>query len=205
MFIGPVPPIPAHIPAANRAAGAGICFTEVMDVGSGDIWLSLDAVTPADVAALVLGPSMVTYGPSIASMDVSWFDRSPGATIDGQLAERRIGGRTFRLVAHAGVPIPLPAGLGIEMMVDMHHAAGFSAGRSVDILVNPEGQFFVELAAAPPGAPPMVLPPGFSHRTLTLHQPWLLRVPRPARVYLLAPSARIFHGPITELPNERGK
>ena len=200
MFIGPVPPIPAHIPATNRAAGAGTCFFELMDVASGDIWLCQGAFTPEELAALAVGPSMVSYGPARASMDVGWFDRSPGATMDGKLTERRFGGRTFHHVANAGVPTPLPAGLGVEMMVDMHHAAGFSAGRTVDILVNPEGQVFVELAAAPPGAPPMVLPPGFSHRTLTLHQPWLLRVPRPARVYLLAPSGRIFHGPIADLP-----
>jgi hypothetical protein len=78
------------------------------------VWLSLDEVTPAQAKALPISPGMVKYGPAVSSMDLAWFDRSPGADVDGPLAEREIGGLRFRLVAKPGKFTPLPGGSGVE-------------------------------------------------------------------------------------------
>lgn len=192
--------IPAHVPQINRAPGIRPALMEVMDTGTGEVWMSVDPVSAADVAALVIEPHMVKYGPGVSSMDIAWFDRSPGADADGSLAERQIGGRAFRLVARPGKNTPLPGGVGIEMMVDKHHNVGFAAGREIEILINPEGLAFVEQIDATAGSAPLVLPPGFSLRRVKLAADWLVRVPRPARVYFFFPQLRSYQGPIADIP-----
>jgi hypothetical protein len=173
---------------------------EVMDNATGEVWLSLDEVTPAQAKALEIGPGMVKYGPAVSSMDLAWFDRSPGAGADGPLTERVIGGLRFRLVAKPGKFAPLPEGSGVETIVDKHHCVVFSAGRELEFLISPEGYAFVEQVDALADSKPFECPAGFSLRRLTLSKPWVFKAPRPAKAYFFFPSLRSFQGPVTEMP-----
>jgi len=192
--------IPAEVPEVNRVPHLRAKMMEVMDHATGEVWMSLDEVTPAQAKALEIGPRMVKYGPAVSSMDLAWFDRSPGAGADGPLAEREIGGLRFRLVAKPGKFTPLPGGSGVEAMVDKHHCVVFAAGRDLEFLINPEGSIFVEQVDALADSKPIELPPGFSLRRLTLSKPWVLRAPRPAKAYFFFPSYRSFQGPIIDMP-----
>ena len=192
--------IPAEVPAVNRVPHLRARMMEVMDNATGEVWLSLDEVTPAQAKALEIGPGMVKYGPAVSSMDLAWFDRSPGASADGPLTERVIGGLRFRLVAKPGKFAPLPGGPGVEAMVDKHHCVVFSAGRELEFLISPEGYAFVEQVDALADSKPFECPPGFSLRRLTLRKPWVFRAPRPAKAYFFFPSLRSFQGPVTEMP-----
>ena len=192
--------IPAEVPEVNRVPHIRARMMEVMDHASGEVWLSLDEVTPAQAKALEIGPGMVKYGPAVSSMDLAWFDRSPGAGADGPLMERMIGGLRFRLVAKPGKFAPLPGGSGVEAMVDKHHCVVFSAGRALEFLISPDGSAFVEQVDALPDSKPIELPPGFSLRRLTLSKPWIFRAPRPAKAYFFFPSLRSFQGPVTAMP-----
>ena len=192
--------IPAEVPEVNRVPYLRAKMMEVMDHATGEVWMSLDEVTPAQAKALEIGSRMVKYGPAVSSMDLAWFDRSPGAGADGPLAEREIGGLRFRLVAKPGKFTPLPGGSGVEAMVDKHHCVVFAAGRDLEFLINPEGSAFVEQVDALADSKPIELPPGFSLRRLTLTKPWVLRAPRPAKAYFFFPSYRSFQGPIIDMP-----
>jgi hypothetical protein len=192
--------IPAEVPEVNRVPHLRAKMMEVMDNATGEVWMSLDEVTPAQAKALEIGPRMVKYGPAVSSMDLAWFDRSPGASTDGPLAEREIGGLRFRLVAKPGKFTPLPGGSGVEAMVDKHHCVVFAAGRDLEFLINPQGFAFVEQVDALADSKPIELPPGFSLRRLTLSKPWVLRAPRPAKAYFFFPSFRSFQGPIIDMP-----
>lgn len=192
--------IPSHVPAINRVDGIRPAMMELMNPLTGEVWLSVDQVTAADVAALTIDAPMVKYGPGVASMDTAWFDRSPGAAKDGALVEAAFGGRRFRLVAKAGRPKPLPGTMGIEMAVEKYHNAVFAAGTQVEFLVSPEGQHFVEQVDALPGMPALGLPPGYSLRRVTLAQTWVVQLPRPVRVFFFMPQFRSFHGPVNEVP-----
>lgn len=194
------PLIPSHVPAINRVGGIRPTMMELMNPLTGEVWLSVDPVTAADVAALTIDAPMVKYGPGVASMDMAWFDRSPGAAEDGALVEAVFGGRRFRLVARAGRPKPLPGVMGIEMAVEKYHNAVFVAHTEVELLVSPEGQHFVEQVDSLPGMPPLALPPGYSLRRVMLAQPWVVRLPRPVRVFFFMPQFRSFHGPVDEVP-----
>jgi hypothetical protein len=194
------PLIPSHVPAINRVSGIRPTMMELMNTLTGDIWLSVEPVTAADVAALTVDAPMVKYGPGVASMDTAWFDRSPGAAEDGALVDAVFGGRRFRLVAKAGRPKPLPGSMGIEMAVEKYHNAVFAAHAEVEFLVSSEGQHFVEQVDALPGMPPLALPPGYSLRRVTLAQPWVVRLPRPVRVFFFMPQFRSFHGPVADVP-----
>lgn len=192
--------IPAEVPEVNRVRHIRARMMEVMDHATGEVWLSLDEVTPAQAKALEIGPGMVKYGPAVSSMDLAWFDRSPGAGADGPLMERMIGGLRFRMVAKPGKFSPLPGGSGVEAMVDKHHCVVFSAGRELEFLISPDGSAFVEQVDALPDSKPIELPPGFSLRRLTLSKPWIFRAPRPAKAYFFFPSLRSFQGPVTAMP-----
>lgn len=192
--------IPSHVPAINRVDGIRPTMMELMNPLTGEVWLSVDQVTSAEVAALAIDAPMVKYGPGVASMDLAWFDRSPGATEDGALVEAVFGGRRFRLVAKAGRPKPLPGTMGIEMSVEKYHNAVFATGTQVECLVSPEGQHFVEQVDALPGMPAVGLPPGYSLRRVMLAQPWVVKLTRPVRVFFFLPQFRSFHGPVGEVP-----
>jgi len=192
--------IPAEVPEVNRVPHIRAKMMEVMDNATGEVWLSLDEVTPAQAKALEIGPGMVKYGPAVSSMDVAWFDRSPGAGVDGPLAEREIGGLRFRLVAKPGKFTPLPGGSGVETMVDKYHSVVFSAGRELEFLIDPDGSAFVEQVDAIADSKPFKCPPGFSLRRLTLRKPWVFKAPRPAKAYFFFPSLRSFQGPVTKMP-----
>jgi hypothetical protein len=173
---------------------------EVMDNATGEVWLSLDEVTPAQAKALEISPGMVKYGPAVSSMDLAWFDRSPGADADGPLTERVIDGLRFRLVAKPGKFTPLPGGSGVETMVDKHHCVIFSAGRELEFLFDQDGAAFIEQVDALADSKPFECPPGFRLRRLTLGKPWVFRAPRPAKAYFFFPSLRSFQGPVTKMP-----
>ena len=192
--------IPVEVPEVNRVPHIRARMMEVMDNATGEVWLSLDEVTPAQAKALPISPGMVKYGPAVSSMDLAWFDRSPGADVDGPLAEREIGGLRFRLVAKPGKFTPLPGGSGVETTVDKHHCVVFSAGRELEFLIDPDGAAFVEQVDAIADSKPFECPPGFRLRRLTLGKPWVFRAPRPAKAYFFFPSLRSFQGPVTELP-----
>ena len=192
--------IPAEVPEVNRVPHIRAKMMEVMDNATGEVWLSLDEVTPAQAKALEMGPGMVKYGPAVSSMDLAWFERSPGAGVDGPLAERVIGGLRFRLVAKPGKFAPLAGGSGVETMVDKHHCVVFSAGRTLELLIDSEGAAFVEQVDALADSKPFECPPGFSLRRLTLSKPWVFKAPHPTKAYFFFPSLRSFQGPVTEMP-----
>jgi len=191
---------PQDTPAASPLGGHSPVLMELKNTVSGDVWLSVDAITQADFEALEVSAPWIKYGPLRSAPDYTWITRSPFEESDGVVKTLEMSGQKFLYVAQPGQPKPLSGGMGVELWVEKHQVSLFLAGRTLEILVNEAGEFFIEQMLGLEGAAPMVLPTGFRLRTLDLTQPLIVRFPTRCRIYYFLPSCRSFHGPIKEWP-----
>ena len=169
---------------------------EVIDITSGLVWMSYEAVTEADYLGLELGDSLRGVGIAHAAMDTSQFQYSPGAP-EEPVRERMIGGHRFINVAQTKLlKAPVQHGNMKEIMVEKAHVIGFDAGRSLTILSLPEGDF-VEVVGSAENDYQLVLPEGASLKQITLQQPWVVILPNPTQtIWSFAPQMRSFQGPV---------
>ena len=134
---------------ATEMVGARECHGEILDSGSGNVWQSIGPISRRDYEALPLEPGWLRIGIGTGAMEEHWFTRSPGATADGPLQQREIGGHLFASCAR---PLGAPARSGgqggpLHVLVEKHHVLHFAAGHSVPVLEDPDGRRFVGVIA----------------------------------------------------------
>jgi|APCry1669188879_1035177.scaffolds.fasta_scaffold00042_13 hypothetical protein len=176
---------------------------EVFELATGAVWLCQQAMTEAEFAALEPAPGFIKVGIGRSAMDVAWFRRSPGAAADGPLETRAMGGRTFARVAK---PLDFrgfnPGTQATLFQVEKHHVLGYHAGKTLQLVRMPDGQFLVPQTLSAQGDCKGV-PPGGEFVEVTLQTPWSVVLPCPTSVYFFNDLSS-FCGPIPQdqLPPE---
>lgn len=198
----PVPDmVPVGVPDTNRLGGWRPALISVSDYESREIWMAARARDDAS-AAPPLPPPLFSFGPVMAAPDYLWFDGSPAEPPlpGGGVIAAEFGGQSFVLAARQGTPRPLDGGSGMEIPLATRFSLAYAAGRQIEVLVDEQGGFYLELIdlGAQPG--PLALPRGFRLRSITLAQDWVTRVAEAARVYFFVPENRSFVGPALTPP-----
>ncbi len=188
--------IPLHVPLINRLPGGQPELLHIRDGNSRDTWLSADPMTQAEADGFVVDEPFMSFTTRRGSMDLAWFERSPGAAADGAVKARMFNRRKFILAAGQGPPQPVGDAGVAEMAFDTYYSCAFAAGRCVEILTNPAGEHFFGQIDMADGVPISALPWGFSYQRVRLDAPWVVHARTPARLYFFAPCLRSFIGPI---------
>ena len=165
---------------------------ELLDTTTHEVWLAPEPMSRAEYDALTVEPPLVKSGHGAGAMDRAWFERSPGASADGPLREREVGGRRFQLVARpelGGLRGDFPR----RLVVHKHHAIAFDAGRRVPLLRTPEGLDYVQLVTPRRDGP--APPAGFSQREIELAEEWVIELPAPTETWWLADGSS-YQGPV---------
>jgi hypothetical protein len=165
---------------------------ELLDTATHEVWLAPEPISRAEYDALVAPAPLVKSGHGRGAMDRAGFRRSPGASEDGPLREREIGGRRFQLVARPeldGARGAFPR----RLVVHKFHVVAFDAGRRVPLLRTPEGRDYVQLVT--PRGGDAALPAGWSLREVVLAAEWAIELPAPTETWWLANGAS-FQGPV---------
>ena len=170
---------------------------EIMDETTGDVWMSVDGVTPQQFKAFALPNSWRKVGRAAGAMDQALFRQSPNDS-EAPVREQIINDLRFINVARPAAPAQSPSGL-IELMVNKAHVLGFEAGRQLSVLrIN--DQYFVEVVGDNRNDNDLPLSEGASIQQITLSQPWVVTLPNPTQtLWAFKPELRSFQGPI-ELP-----
>ncbi len=187
----------AHLPEGGVAIPYGRnTHIEVVDVATGQVWMSVQPVTRVESDRLKSGldDSLQVVGIGTASMDAALFRYSPEG--DGEpVRERDIGGRRFINVALPGEPRILAGGM-MQMAVNKAHVVGFEAGRALTIMRLPDGDF-VEIVGSPLHDNELPLPDGARLQKIVLREPWVLELPTPTIAFFCNCSGlRSFQGPV---------
>lgn len=175
---------PDGTPSQNITAEASSGLRcEVFEMATGQVWLHQQAITQEVYESLYTGPAFMKSGIGRSVMDVAWFLRSPGATADGPLETRSIGGLEFSRVAR---PIDFrgfnKGDAATLLMVDKHHVLGYHAGRTLRLIQMPDGTWCAP-QTAPVNGPALQFPAGGKPVDVQLQQAWTVQLPNPAPVY----------------------
>lgn len=176
---------------------------EVVDVATGQVWMSVEPATKQDYDSLRAGldDSLRGVGIGTASMDAALFRHSPDS--EGQpVRERTIAGRRFINVALPGEATLHDAGM-MQIAVNKAHVVGFEAGRALTIMRLPAGDF-VEIVGSPAHDDELPLPEGATLHKVVLQKPWVVELPTPTIAFFCNCSGlRSFQGPVI-LPVDEG-
>lgn len=199
-----------EIPAHNWMVDCHEPHAELLDLETGAVWQSQRPISPEAYEALTLPPNLHKVGIGTGVMDAHYFRRSPGAEVDGPVAERDVEGHLFIHCANppAGGP-ESPVGDDPKLLrVDKHHSLIFEAGAEVDLVRLPDGRDFVQVIAArpegggllqskaaPPSGPELRLPDGWTLRTEKLAERTTIHLPHPTLAWFFANGAS-FQGPV---------
>jgi len=182
----------------NWTVGEGL-RTEIID-SDRQVWLCQSPVTKEQATGLSLpaGTAPALLGEAIA--DVAYFNRSPGATVDGPLDTLEVDGLRFSFVAR-------PVGQrrvdgAVIMSIDKHHTMLYAAGRTIEVLDFGDGTFAAPAWSGPDGERSEPVEPGWMRRHVELTNDLIAVIPSPADVVIFDDGSG-FHGPlpISQLEN----
>lgn len=196
-----------RIPEHNLLVDCREPHAELLDLEDATVWQSHRPIHRNDWDALLPPPNLRKVGIGTGVMDAHYFRRSPGAEVDGAVAERDIGGHLFIHCAnppHGGPETPFGNDPRL-LRVDKHHSLIFEAGREVDVIRLPDGRDFVQVIAASPkgggllqtdsARPELPLPEGWMLRTEKLDSRTTIHLPSPTEAWFFANGAS-FQGPV---------
>jgi hypothetical protein len=197
----------ADIPAHNLLIDCQELHAELLDLTTGEVWQSHAPLTRAEWDALEPPSELRKVGIGAGVMDAHYFRRSPGAEVDGPVAERDLGGQLFIHCANppgSGPEVPFANGPRL-LRVDKHHSLIFEAGRELEVIRLPDGRDFVQVIAASPGgegvlqtgsAPPdLLLPEGWALRSEKVANRTTIHLPNPTEAWFFRNGAS-FQGPV---------
>ena len=188
------------IPEQNRTADVRELHMEIMNTTTREVWIAQSISTRAEYDALELEPPFTKVGIGRGAMDEAYFRAPPGPDGAGPLETREFGRILFSLNARAG-DFSFPAGPGgpIQAIIEKHHTVTFYGGRTVHILVHPDGSRYVQATETTGDGGDFQLPEGWKITSITLRRAWKIDVPYPATIFIM-PDRRIFHGPLAKVP-----
>lgn len=186
-----------HLPVGGVSVpGSRDLHMEILEVATGQVWMSLEVVTQEEFSDLELGTEYVPVGIGSASMDAALFQYSPNA--EGEpVRERSISGYRFINVAQPGemVPSVIEGGYS-EIPVNKAHVIGFEAGSSVSVLHTANGDYVGVVGTSEADAQ-YSLPQGERIEHYTLSCNWVVPLPVPTRtLWWFKGGMRGFQGPV---------
>lgn len=169
---------------------------EFLDNQTGLIWMSVESMTQHEFGNFEVDNQLTPVGVAPGAMDMAIFHYSPNG--EGKpVLERTINGRRFINAASAEmVSTPSHPGGMAEISVNKSHSLGFAAGRKLNVLSLPEGDF-IEVVGTQAADEQLRLPVGATLKTITLKQPWIVKLPTPARTLWWIEHLRSFQGPVS--------
>jgi hypothetical protein len=186
---------------ATEMVGAQELHGEILDPSTRNVWQSLEPMTREEYKAHAIDDGWIRAGIGAGVMDEHWFDRSPGSNGDGAMDVRQIGGRRFGLCARplSGPELPTGPDGPRKLLIDKFHGLRFAEGRSIQIMVLPDGSEFVHVVEGGAQKSPLALPVDWTIRTVELESDWILRLPAPTTVFFF-PNGDSYQGPVTDAP-----
>jgi hypothetical protein len=189
-----------HLPEGGLVVpGARDEHMEIIEIATGQVWMSVEVATPEDFAVLELGAEYRPVGIGSASMDAALFLFSPN-TESKCIRERIISGHRFINVAQPGeMQSPAVKGGYTEISVNKAHVLGFQAGSCVSVLHTAQGDF-VGVVGTVEEDEQRALPAGERIEQYELNQHWIVPLPEPTRtLWWFEKGLRSFQGPV-QLP-----
>ncbi len=199
-----------ELPAHNVLVDCQQPHAELLDLETASVWQSYRPISREEYLALELPAKLIRVGIGAGVMDEHYFRRSPGAELDGPVAEREIAGHLFVHCANPPKGGPeTPVGDDPKLMrVDKYHSLVFEAGRQVLVLRHADGRDFVHLIAASPrgggllqeakaepNGAALPLPDGWSLRSEKFESQTTIHLPNPTQAWFFANGAS-FQGPV---------
>jgi len=178
--------------------GAGDLFMEIMNPADRNVWMRCEPVTEDQYQAVTPDQPFIKSGCAAAAMDRAAFAHSSGTP--GQLLSMECDGLLFHQNARPGDMMPPEIADGpMRVTVHKHHLIGFEAGREL-VVMDHDGEHFIEVIGMSDGDENLVLPEGASLRTITLAEPFVVMLPEPTMTYFwMGKNMRSFQGPV-DLP-----
>ncbi len=177
--------------------GARESHMEILEVATGQVWMSLEVVTQEDFAGLELGAEYIPVGIGSANMDAALFQYSPNAQ-EEPVRQRSISGYDFINVAQPGEMMPPVIKGGYqEISVNKAHVLGYEAGSRVSVLHTAQGDYVGVVGISERDAQLNLLE-GERIEQYTLQQHWVVPLPVPTRtLWWFKGGMRSFQGPVT--------
>ena len=183
------------LPAPNVTIEPRAPHLELLDPRTADVWLCQQPLSAAQFRDFRPEPPLMKSGYACGAMDAAHFLRSPGATADGPLETRAMGGHTFARVAR---PLKFrglaPGDAPTRVVVEKHHVLGFAAGALVRVAQLPDGGLYVQQTAALDGTP-VATPADWKMLELRAEASWSLTLPTPTTVWFFR-NLTSFAGPL---------
>jgi len=189
-------------PGVVEDAEARVGFEIFQLAGSNEIvvWLGLDLTLEA-FNVLDLPQGWLKNEPRETEPDGGTFIRSPDAAVDGMFTDAEHFGHSWRYnatVIEAGTPIDDEGLLRLNRVAKFHEVR-FDAGRTLFILVSPEGEHFVRISRDVNRTIEVpTLPVGWQLVEQALTEPLVFDLPNPT-LNIRCDNEDSFQGPVTEL------
>lgn len=163
------------------------------------VWVNLEEMTQAEFDSLDLPPNWSKNTPREGVSDAARFTRSPDAQVDGEFTEEMHFGYMWQhnaTIVDTEVELSETEGLLSATFVAKFHEVTFNAGRTVDILVSPEGEQHIIIARDPElGDTPPTIPSTWQLTQKVLTEKLTLLLPNPT-LNIRTDNLDTYQGPI---------
>jgi hypothetical protein len=181
---------------------------EILQIKSANeiiVWLGTD-LTRDEFDSLTLPMGWFKNQPREVGPDSGRFFRSPNATEDGEFTDREHFGHTWRhnaTVVEANTRLD-EKGLLRRNLVAKFHEVTFLAGKTVYILISPDGDYYIRISRDVGRViDEPKLPAGWRLASHVLERDLVVRLPNPT-VNIRANNEDSFQGPVPELERRVG-
>jgi hypothetical protein len=184
------------------ASAPRVGFEILQIVGPSEIvvWLGLD-LTLEDFNALAVPQGWFKNQPRESEPDGASFARSPDATVDGEFTDAEHFGHMWRhnaTVIEANTPLDDEGLLRLNRIAKLHEVR-FNAGRTLFVLVSPEGERFVRISRdAGRTSEVPTLPSDWQLVEHVIAEELVFDLPNPT-LNIRCDNEDSFQGPVTEL------
>ena len=193
----------------DRSEDVGFEILQIVSPSEIIVWLGTD-LTQEEFDAIELPGDWFKNQPREGDPDRGTFARSPDASADGQFTDAEHFGHIWRhnaTIVEANVPLDDDALLRQNTIAKFHEIQ-FDAGRTLWVLVSPDGEPFVRVTRdAGRTSDEPTIPDGWELVEYTTPDELTIQLPNPTR-NIRADNEDSFQGPVPELgigePSPRG-
>ena len=185
---------------ADRNEEVGFEILQIVSPSEIIVWLGTD-LTQEEFDAIELPGDWFKNQPREGDPDGGTFARSPDASADGQFTDAEHFGHVWRhnaTIVEANVPLDDDAFLRQNTIVKFHEIR-FDAGRTLWVLVSPDGEQFVRVTRdAGRTSDEPTIPDGWELLEYTTPDELTIQLPNPT-LNIRAENEDSFQGPVPEL------
>jgi hypothetical protein len=185
---------------ADEAPRVGFEILQILSPNEIIVWVNAE-LTQEEFDAIELPPGWFKNQPREVDMDGGSFARSPDASADGEFTEQEHFGHLWlhnATVIEANTPLDDQGLLRLNRVAKFHQIT-FNAGRTLWILVSPEGERFVRVSRdAGRTSEQPTIPDGWQLLEHETQEELTIELPNPT-LNVRANNEDSFQGPVAEL------